>query len=115
MLTAFIIEATAIISIITGLGALWLGDWSRLKLKYAAVALSTCTAIMILIFHFLNNGIMECSLVMLGCELKIITFSARNIAIILFHVAVGRDALQFSKKDRRRHSEETRGIHKEAA
>ena len=92
---------TSFFVVFTGLYVLIAGDWSKFKLKYAAVALSTVAGIWFLVFIVLQPNQFSCQSSAMTCFTYAIYGISRNIAFILFHLSVGRDAIKFKKKDRR--------------
>lgn len=95
------ISAVAVIG--TGIFVLAAGDWRPFTLKFAGVCLSTSAAIYMLTARIIFGNFNYCSgetlpIVCLTFELYYIT---RNVAFILFHIAIGRDAIHFKKRDRR--------------
>lgn len=92
---------TAFIIIITGIYVLAMGDWRKFKLKYAALILSTVAAIWLFVSSISLGGILICKLDEKICTTYGLYGIARNISFIIFHIAVGRDAIRFKKADRR--------------
>lgn len=93
-------QITTVIMWVTGIFVLTRGDWRTFMLKYAAVAISTVAAIWLCAMLILF-GETNCSTTNSFCVTWKIYGIARNIAIILFHVSVGRDAIEFKHHDRR--------------
>lgn len=94
---------TSLFVIFTGLYVIYAGDWCKFKLKYAAVAISTMAGIWITTFIITQNNEIACSMSPSLCLAYGVYGIARNFAIVLFHISVGRDAIIFKKKDRRSH------------
>lgn len=92
---------TAAAIVLTGLYVLYQGDWRPFKLKYAAVVLSTLAAIWLLIFTA-KQGSGGCKSEAIVCLSYSIYGIIRNIAFVLFHISVGRDAISYKKRDRRK-------------
>lgn len=96
---------TAFIGISSGMAVLALGDWRYFKLKYAGVAISTAASIWFLIMFIIFGGdIALCNSSRLFCMTGDIYHTTRNIAFIIFHLAVGRDAITLKERDRRKSS-----------
>ncbi len=97
MITAFSI-------VVTGIYVMAKGDWSRFALKFAGIGLSTTAALYLFSADFiLGGGIMSCSPDM--NPQQCLTFElyhvVRNIAFVIFHIAIGRDAIHFKRRERR--------------
>jgi hypothetical protein len=90
---------TSILGVFTGLTFMALGDWSKLTLKFGAVALSTASAIFMAFLHLTNTNPPICSNTAL-CSEYMVYGIIRNIAFILFHIAFGRDAILLKKCER---------------
>lgn len=103
MLTLFTLLTTFGI-IATGFYVLAKGDWHQFGLKFAGVSLSTIAAIWLFASQIaFSSGAFTCPIDM--PETTCFTFEVyhivRNLAFILFHIAIGRDAIQYKNKDRR--------------
>lgn len=95
---------TALSVIGTGLYVLANGDWHKFGLKFAGVCLSTTAAIWLLGAElFIGSGVFSCPTEMpaQACLTFEIYHILRNVAFIIFHIAIGRDAIHFKKRDRR--------------
>lgn len=99
-LLAFI---TGVSVIGTGLYVLAKGDWQPFMLKFAGVCVSTTAAIYMLAATVIFNGFAYCSSDTPAnlCMTFEIYYIARNAAFIIFHIAIGRDAIHLKKRDRR--------------
>lgn len=86
---------------LTGLLVLALGDWRKFRLKFAAVAISTSAAFALILLHLVHGDIRPIQLKPLENFSAELYHIARNTAFIIFHVAVGRDAIKFKMCDRR--------------
>lgn len=92
---------TALGIVITGGTVIALGDWKKFTLKYAGVAISTLGGLWFFTSMVLSSDPIHCNLTSSQCFSFEIYGIARNIAFIIFHIAFGRDAIQFRKNDRR--------------
>lgn len=93
----FLTLLTSLLIFLTGMYVLAKGDWSKLKLKYAPVAISTVTGGWLFVYmlaHTYEQG----HTAVVSYQL---TGIARNVAFVLFHIAVGRDSIRLKKHDRR--------------
>lgn len=91
---------TALLVMLTGFYVMHKGDWTKMKLKYIAVSLSTTASIFLFFNAFLQNSY-NCPLDDMQCFVFETYSIVRNIAFICFNVAFGRDAMAFKKRDRR--------------
>lgn len=100
----FLSLITALTIIFTGVLVLTLGDWRKFGLKFAGVVLSTTAAFGLLIVEATAS---DWSLNCVGPMAQQEHFSLelyhlfRNVAFIIFHIAIGRDAIHFKQRDRR--------------
>lgn len=85
----------------TGIWVIAFGDWRKFKLKFAAVAISTSAAFALILLQFATHGGKYCVAGQLDGFAADVYHLSRSIAFILFHLAVGRDAIHFKCKDRR--------------
>lgn len=94
---------TAALIVISGLYALAAGEWSKLGLKFAGVSLSTMAATWLLIADWISGGnVLACHIDNTpACLTLDLYYVVRNVAFLIFHIAVGRDAVHFKKRDRR--------------
>ena len=92
---------TAFFVVFTGFYVLYAGNWSKFKLKYAGVALSTTAGIWFMFFLAMEPHQFKCEFSSMTCLSYAIYGIARNIAFVLFHISVGRDAINFKHRDRR--------------
>lgn len=100
--TISLITAGAVI--ISGLYVIAHGNWHKFGLKFAGVCLSTMAGGWMLPANFIfGAGIFACPAGMAetSCMAIQIFFIVRNLAFIIFHVAVGRDAIVFKHRERR--------------
>lgn len=97
----WIMIATSLICVVTGLVVLKMGDWSKFALKFAGVGLATlCSGWMLIML--LSKYAPNCSSDTLQCLQWQVYGAARNIAFIIFIISVGRDAIRVKNHDRRR-------------
>jgi len=92
---------TCFMLVISGLYVFIRGDWRHLRLKHAAVVLSTVAGLYMLFIYITNPGVINCQLPERLCFNYGLYGSIRNISFILFHIAIGRDAIKIKKYDRR--------------
>lgn len=95
---------TALSVIATGLYVLAKGDWHKFGLKFAGVAISTTAAIWLLGADLaLGGNIISCTpnIGDQNCLTLEIYHVLRNMAFVVFHIAIGRDAIHFKQQDRR--------------
>lgn len=104
--------ATSLIGFLSGIFVLAKGDWHAFGLKFAAVSISTICAGWLLVMLILQSGIPVCNFDALYCLQWQMYGMTRNIAFIIFHITVGRDAIYFKQSDRRKRngSAPTRGM-----
>lgn len=96
------ITASAII--LTGFYVLAKGTWHSFGLKFAGVALSTMAALWLVGSDIVyGGGMMTCSpdMDVQQCFTFELYHVVRNLAFIIFHIAIGRDAIHYKRKDRR--------------
>lgn len=96
----FLVVATALTGIGTGLFVLAFGDWRKFTLKFAGVALSTTAAIFLIYANALHGLPIACEDKPFCIDYAIYSV-VRNIAFIVFHITSGRDAIRFKGCDRR--------------
>lgn len=99
----FIAMMTVSAVIIVGIYVLAHGDWRKFGLKFAGVSLSTAAAIWLMAAQLYIGGVFTCPADMpaTACMTFEIYHIIRNVAFLIFHIAIGRDAIQFKKRDRR--------------
>ena len=97
----FLSILTAFLIIFTGLIVLAFGEWRKMQLKFAGVALSTTGAVWILLNILLFHDFITCNRDPDICASIELYHVVRNTAFIIFHIAIGRDAIKFSKGERR--------------
>lgn len=88
--------------LVSGVFVLAHGDWRKLQLKYAGVAMSTVCSLLLLIITLLDDRKMSCEADSLSCLFWGVYHLSRNFTFCVFHVAIGRDAIHFKKRERRR-------------
>jgi hypothetical protein len=93
---------TTLTVIATGLYVMAAGTWNQLGLKFAGVALSTSAGAWLLFSQLFFGNKMDCSLSASMCLTFGVYHVVRNLALIAFHVAVGRDASAIKRGERRR-------------
>lgn len=107
----FLSLLAALAVIITGVTVLGLGNWRKFKLKFAAVAFSTSAAIWLFIFTAYGQALR----IQHSEDFVSLTWSfyhiVRNGVFVLFHVAVGRDAIRFKQQERRKSPDNEREDH----
>ena len=98
-----IIMFTTFLTITSGCAAIAMGNWRPFKLKYAGVALSTLSSMLMMMVYTIGSSVKECQIPSAFFLLLGIAQISRNISFILLHLAIGRDAY-FVKhyKDRRK-------------
>lgn len=94
--------ASALLVVASGLIILALGQWQPHKLKFAAICISTTAAIWLTIKIILCDGLLFCDINTISCLTSKIYNIAHNCVFVLFHIAIGRDAIRFKMCDRRR-------------
>lgn len=94
---------SAAIIVVTGVYILARGDWRSHQLKFAGVCISTSAALYMLTISLMFNGFNYCTNEgqPFLCHTIEIYYIARNVALILFHIAIGRDAIRVKQYDRR--------------
>lgn len=93
---------SALCVIASGVYVMARGDWKKFALKYAAVCLSTVAAMWFTAYLLINQSDMAvCRTDVIMCLTGDLYHIARNLAFILFHVSVGRDAIRYKHRDRR--------------
>lgn len=101
MIPQWIMILSIFATFVTGVTVLALGDWRRFKLKFAALILSTITAAWLSYNAMLKVGLPNCKETLEVCLQWEIFYIARNVAILLFQIGCGRDAMHVKHKDRR--------------
>lgn len=91
------------IVVLSGIYVLARGEWHPFALKFAGVALSTSAAMWLLGADiFMGGGIATCPFTDPSVCLTVDVYHiVRNIAFVLFHIAIGRDAIHYKRNDRR--------------
>lgn len=85
--------------VVSGLIVISMGDWTPYKLKFAPIVISTLAGLWMFCYLFVPHSMLDQdsdltrTYQMIGI--------ARNIAFILFHIAIGRDSIHYKKFDRR--------------
>lgn len=99
MILDLLANFSCLILVVTGISVLGCGQWDKHGLKFAAVGLSTAAAIWLLI----ASQIFERPGSFGGDDVSMweIYHISRNIALILFHLSVGRDAIRYKNRERR--------------
>lgn len=95
---------TAILVILSGGYVLARGDWRKLGLKFAGVCLATLAAIWLFgATYFFGANIFTCPthLAESSCITLQLYFIIRNLAFVVFNMAVGRDAIMVRRGERR--------------
>lgn len=95
---------TAVMIVVSGVYVIAKGSWHQLGLKFAGVVLSTTAAGWMLIATMIfGQTSFACQLGMPpeACLAVQLYSVVRNLAFIVFHVAVGRDAIIIKHRDRR--------------
>lgn len=101
-MTGIFVLISAIICVASGLYIIAMGKWKELKIKFAAVALSTAVSLVMVSYGmFQHQSLFVCNQDTISCLNRDVCIFLRNIAILLFHIAVGRDAIAYKKGDRR--------------
>lgn len=96
---------------ISGAIVLGAGCWRKMPLKFAGVAFSTSAS-----FFYISMVVIhgyECN--QRYCDHIQLHDIIRNIALLVFHITSGRDAIRFKGKDRRRNDVTTAATGKRAA
>jgi hypothetical protein len=101
MLMIHLIQASVVVGVISGLAALYFGNWRHCTLKYAGVSLSTGLAIWILFFGIINPDVWTCNYTNTACTEALLYTLVRNIILIIFHITSGVDALRIRLINRR--------------
>lgn len=100
----FIALFTAIAVIATGIYVMVKGEWFPFGLKFAGICLSTLAAMWLLSADiYLGGSVLTCPATMPSnmCMTFELYHVLRNVAFIIFHIAIGRDAIHYKKRDRR--------------
>lgn len=96
---------TSLMAMVTGFSVIGLGNWRPFQLKFAAVALSTVAAFWYIVMFYTNqtapSQILNENSLIHSYQLYHVV---RNIAFILFHIAVGRDAIHYKQGERRKNT-----------
>lgn len=88
---------------LSGLFVLFNGDWRMLRLKYAAVSISTLASFWVLTVMAMDGGIgLHCTRSPMFCLTIQFYICIKNVVLILFNAAVGRDAISLKKHRERR-------------
>lgn len=98
---ATLICITAILSVASGIFVMIFGDWRKLALKFAAVSLSTLVSIFALLLILSKSPVDSCLATGALCDVYSFYQVVQNMAFVLFHLAVGRDAIKVRCRDRR--------------
>lgn len=99
MILELIANGTCLILVLSGIAILGYGQWDKHGLKFAAVGLSTAAAIWVLA----ASQVFDPPGSFGGEDVSMWQFYhiVRNIALILFHISVGRDAIRYKNRERR--------------
>lgn len=100
MLDLFIL-LTGVASAVSGVFVLSRGDWKQLQLKYAGLTLSTIASIIFVLMLMTDSQFVICH-EELNCQTRNLSQLATNIALIIFHLSTGRDAIRRREGERRR-------------
>lgn len=95
-----VLSVTSILLIISGITVMAMGEWRQLRLKFAAVAFSTASAIFLAIVHLRMDGPTICTNTALCLQYSLYGV-IRNTCFVIFHIACGRDAILLKHCDRR--------------
>lgn len=101
MISGFLVLISAFLTIATGVYVLAKGDWKPFGLKFAAVALSTSASFVMFMLAYQRNQMFGCEQDTVICLSRDTCIIVRNISIVLFHIAAGRDAIRYRHRDRR--------------
>ena len=91
---SFLAIASGLLTIVSGVAALFLGDWRQSTLKFAALSLSVVVSLMMFILPFVAHAVISCQAEELFCANITLYRIARNIVLILFHAILLQEALQ---------------------
>ena len=92
---------SAMAVILSGLYVLARGEWRPFKLKFAGVALSTVAGLWMALSMYVLYDSYACGAKQSLCITAGIYHVVRNVAFVIFHIAVGRDAIRYKQGDRR--------------
>lgn len=95
---------SAVVVLISGIYVIARGTWHKFGLKFAAVALSTTAAAWLLLANYIFDvGVFHPPAGLPPTATMAIQFYfvLRNAAFVIFHIAVGRDAIHLRNGDRR--------------
>lgn len=99
MLDVFL-TVTSVLTIISGVTVMALGDWRPHILKFSGIVISTGCAIFLTFIHLTNNVPDVCATSSVCLE-YVFYGAIRNCTFIIFHIATGRDAIRLRRCDRR--------------
>lgn len=94
------VSSSLLIFIASGI-VLALGDWRKVQLKFGATILAFCTSLWLAWNSLINVGTTHCAATQVVCLQWELFYIGRQIAMFMFIIAFGRDAIHFKKKDRR--------------
>jgi hypothetical protein len=90
-----------IISVLLGIYVLIAGDWTKMHLKRAGVLLATTGAIWLAFACFFVPESSVCHASDIMCASFKVYCLVKNVAIIIFQYAYGRDAVKYKNQERR--------------
>lgn len=100
-MTAYLVFISAALALLSGVYVLARGNWRPFGLKFAAVSLSTTSSLVMLALAYQTHAMLICQHDTLICLSRDIYILMRNLSIVFFHVALGRDAIRYKFRDRR--------------
>lgn len=106
MLSVLLVITSSLV-VVAGLAVMALGNWRPYRLKFAAVALSTVSAIFLTYIHATDRVPDVCTLSPI-CAEYIFYGVVRNIAFVFFHITAGRDAIRLKDGERRKEDFDTK-------
>jgi hypothetical protein len=89
-------------SIIVGFLVLFMGDWRKLKIKFAAVAISLLSLFYTMVIMIFLHYKPECTGSAALCFNWELFSISRNVGFLLFYIGVGWDAIKIKDVDRRK-------------
>ena len=97
-----ILVLTAVVATLSGMIILAMGEWRHFWLKHSAMFLSTFVSGAVALMLMRHTDVTVCTATDMMCANWFLYGIASNVRIILFHLAIGRDVLDYKKHGDRR-------------
>jgi hypothetical protein len=98
----FLVLSSTMASIIVGFLVLFMGDWRKLKVKFAGVSISLLSLFYSMIIMSFLHFRPECTGSAALCYNWELFSISKNIGFLLFYIGVGWDAIKIKDLDRRK-------------